>query len=245
TVVGGVTGVAGGMGTVSGTAMQFNGTTGYIRATGWPPAQTSWTLEAWINPAAAQLSLAVYNGDNGGGYGFGLGNGSGASGSMLQGLFGNVVWINSGYTFPFMNRWYDVAMTNDGTTTRFYVNGVATSGTSTAVTRVLTPYPYASIGNNLSGGGPNTYFNGGISNVAVYVGALSSTRVQAHYAAASQMASAPSAYRQSVLADRPVAYYPLDEPTGSTTVRDVSVQAGTASGGIVSGVAGVFSMETA
>src|SRR5439155_8905956 len=49
----------------------------------------------------------------------------------------------------------------------------------------------------------------------------------------------------SVLADRPVAYYPLDEPTGSTTVRDVSVQAGTASGGIISGVAGVFSMETA
>src|ERR1035437_2792829 len=84
-----------------------------------------------MNPAnLSQVGVAVCNGNESGGYGFGVGNGSGSAGSMLQGIYPGLAWINTGYTFPSANTWYHVVMVRNTTTTSFYVNGAVQSGTS-------------------------------------------------------------------------------------------------------------------
>lgn len=61
----------------------------------------------------------------------------------------------------------------------------------------------------LWGTGSN-YFNGTIGEVAAYSGILSAARVQAHY-------TAGAGYDQAVMADSPVAYYPLDDGGGTSS----------------------------
>jgi hypothetical protein len=62
----------------------------------------------------------------------------------------------------------------------------------------------------------NTWLNGRISQVAVYPSALSAARIAAHYAA---RGDAPS-YQSAVLADAPVAYYPMDESLMAVSSQD-------------------------
>ena len=118
---------------IKGKARTFNGTNDYLTVANSPNTSiTNWTLEAWIKPSnLSQASMAVYNGTDSGGYGFGISNGAGSNGGKLTGLFGYVVFMDSGYTFPNTDQWYHVAMTRDTTTTKFYVNGVQTPNTYT------------------------------------------------------------------------------------------------------------------
>ena len=161
---------------------QFNGQSSYI-STGYAVtlSNTVWTLAAWMDPANLdQLGIVVENGwDNGGaatsGYGFGIGNGEGGTGSQLQGLFSDVAWIGTGYTFPSANKWYDVVMTrNQSGITSFYVDGVKTPDDSSATPKVPND-TYIGSDTGLR------YFSGSIANVQIYNATLSSNDIKALY----------------------------------------------------------------
>jgi hypothetical protein len=78
----------------------------------------------------------------------------------------------------------------------------------------------------------------------VYTGALSATRVQAHYQASKNI---PTGYASTVLADSPTAYWRLDDAAGSSTVADASGHGhtGTVQGGVTLGATGVLSNDSA
>ncbi|MEI7961192.1 MAG: LamG domain-containing protein [archaeon] len=126
----------------------------------------NWTLEAWLNPSTLPINgFAIYNGNDSGGYGFGIGAANNANmGSKLQGLYGVIAWIDSNYTFNSTNTWYDIAMVRSSGTVRFYVNGVQTTGTSTATPN--TPTSHFTIGNQLDPTNtPYRFINGVIEEV--------------------------------------------------------------------------------
>jgi len=77
------------------------------------------------------------------------------------------------------NNWAHLVATFDGTTKRFYVNGVQVGSSTGAY--AANPLNALKIG--AGGGSADSYlFNGGIDEVAVYGTALSAARVAAHYA---------------------------------------------------------------
>lgn len=156
-----------------------NGSSTYMYASQAPTtAISNWTVEAWIKPAnLAHVGLAVKVGNGSGGYGFGIGNGAGASGAMLQGLIANVVWVNTGYTFPSANEWYHVAMVRDTVQTRFYVNGVKTSGVSTSTP--IAPSQHFSIGMEYNASNvPARYFNGSVEEVRISTTARTESEIK-------------------------------------------------------------------
>ena len=113
------------------------------------------------------------------GYGFGMGNGAGAAGSKLQGLFSGIGWVDSGYTFSASNTWYHVVMLRSSGTTKFYVNGSQTVGTSASVPNM--PTTNFAIGANRGPSGISRYFNGLIDEVRVSSSARSADWISAEY----------------------------------------------------------------
>jgi hypothetical protein len=112
-----------------------------------------------------------------------------------------------------------VVLTWSGTALTAYINGVASSGgTGTGpLSNYASPY------NGFTVGGPgdaHTGFNGTMGEFALYGTALSATRVLAHYNAAinPDPTPPPSSYSSTVLADSPVAYYRMNETSGTTAM---------------------------
>ncbi len=221
-------------GPISGTsAVAFTGSSS-LQTTQTPlNATTSWTLEGWIDPANLnQNGMAVFAGDEGGqggpadGYGFGITSKSygDSNGGCLMGLFegGAGGWIPSNYCFPNANQWYYVAMTyaysNGSGTVNFYVGPQGGSVSSVATVARNTPPTTPSglfIGGyngTLYGGSAQRYFDGNVSNVAVYPTALASTSITSHFNAMTSQ----NLYATTVLGDQPVAYYKLNDASTTT-----------------------------
>ena len=168
-----------------GQGLKFDGTSSYISVSGNPTtAIDNWTLAAWVNPATIPQrvvsnypGMVVYNGNDIGGYGFGVGAAD-SSGSNFMGLYGSVVWLDSGYTFPSANKWYYLVMKRSAGTVSFYVNGAQTANTYTNTPNaVQTGF---TIGFEVSTP-RDSYFNGPIDDVRIYNRALSAGEVQQLY----------------------------------------------------------------
>ena len=107
TIIGGATYTSSGK---YGGAYTFNGSQYINFSSAATTVLDNWAIAAWMKPSTtSQLALVVYNGNNGAssassGYGFGMGNG-GAAATRLQGLVGNVGYMDSGYDFPTANIW--------------------------------------------------------------------------------------------------------------------------------------------
>src|SRR5437016_3630026 len=170
----------------SSTAVQFNGSTATANRTSSPvTSTTNWSVEAWVNPASInQAGVMLYNGKEDtadGGYGFAISASTGltTSGSELVGAV-NGAAIDSGYAFTNANTWYDVVMTRDTSTIRFYVNGRITSKTST--TAPTAPSGRFSLGSGVNSSGSVVQpFNGVIDDAAIYPIALSAGRIADRY----------------------------------------------------------------
>jgi hypothetical protein len=168
------------VGSISGTAINFQGTT------------TSFTLECWANGPDTQASDAAL-----------IAKGTGASGTTANEQF--VVDVVGGKYHFFLRRpngnvaeatagvgpdgtWQHIVAVYDHTTLTLtlYVNGSESgSGQNLATGLRVSNHP-VSIGSKRSGNAP-TYdnaFSGSIDEVAFYNTALSSATVQSHYAAA-------------------------------------------------------------
>jgi len=120
-----------------------------------------------------------------------------------------------------VNGTYHVAATYDGATAKVYVNGALAASGSLAGPIVTTTTLRPSIGAHKNG---EFYkFNGTIDEPAYYGTALSSARINAHYLAmiGGGVPTATTTYRDTVLFDVPLAYWRLDETTG-TAIADSS-----------------------
>jgi len=125
--------------------------------------------------------------------------------------------VGSGFGLQ-AGTWYHVAVTYDGANLRIYVNGTLTQ--TTASTR--------SVGSNtapLRFGMSSSWTNadrytGSMDEVAIYNGALSQARVQAHYLYG-------RSYHDTVLDRSPVAYWRLGEASGSSAADQKAANPGT------------------
>lgn len=132
-------------------------------------AQDNWTLEAWVNlNALSQLGFIVYNGNDGAGFGLGIGNGAGSFGSNLIGLYGNVAWVPSTFTFSTTGNWNHVVMKRTSGTTTFMVNGVNYTASAGGTSTPGSPNNTLTIGDELDGSNVGyRYFNGAVDEVRV------------------------------------------------------------------------------
>jgi hypothetical protein len=166
-----------------GQSFNFDGSTGFVSTANPPTTATdNWTMEAWINPGnLSQLGMVMSNGfddgTSGNGYAFGIANGCNGNssscvpGNRLQGLFSGVAFFDGGFTFPSANQWYHVAMVRDSGTVKFYVNGVQTTGTSTAIPNTPTEFRIGSQHGI-------RFFNGRVDEPSIYNRVLTGNEIQ-------------------------------------------------------------------
>lgn len=155
--------------------------------------------------------------------------------------------VLAAYPAAVKNAKNHVVLTWTGSVLTAYVNGVASSGGSGTGPLVNYASPYA----GFTVGGPgdaHTGFAGTIGEFALYGTALSAARVTAHYnaALATDPTPPPSSYSGTVLADSPVAYYRMNETSG-TTATDSSGHGynGTFGSSVALGGAGLVPGDTA
>lgn len=174
--------------------------------------------------------------------------GTGSQGTCLcfspTGLFGfnttaNDIWGIDGRSLA--NRWVHVTAVffngQSPQSLRLYINGAQQAlSQQIGVTGTTQVYPAVSVG---------TAFKGQLDEVAVYNGALGSTRVQAHYLSARPQAPSQAGkqadYASSVLFDQPKGYWRFGETAGGTAGDSSGFGQHAAFGGGYSlGVAGAF-----
>ena len=173
-------------------------------------------------PSTAK-GACVFNGGGatGQGYGIGIGNGAFETAGVgyLMALYENVRWINTGRIVHSQWNHFVLVLNASGHPAVYHDGDLVysdASGAPNAPAESLKIWGYFA--------GAARYFTGTMDEVAIYGTALSAARVRAHFEA-----GAP--YRAAVLSDRPVAYWQLDEGSG-TIMSDQSENAltGTYSG---------------
>src|SRR5262249_19693161 len=171
------------------TSVPFNGSSQYAQVpyTAALNPGPSFSVEAWayVTGGAGTYRAVISSRTTANGYTIYAGPGNtwefwtAVSGSKLVG------------TTPIANNvWTHIVGTYDGTTSRLYINGhLELSGARTYSPNTSRPLRIgAGAPENAT---PNYYFPGRIDEVAVYASALSPTRVQAHYNAATTTSSPP------------------------------------------------------
>jgi hypothetical protein len=139
------------------------------------------TYEAWIYPKSFDTALALYilaklDTDNKKGIGLGI------MGTYDPANKGKVIINNGSFSIysatPLsVNKWYHLVATNDGKTTRIYINGVLS--TSGAQSIVNDPNHNLWVGNRPDV--PTRTFNGLIACARVYNRALTAEEVKQHF----------------------------------------------------------------
>ena len=107
-----------------------------------------------------------------------------------------------------MNAWTHLVGVYNGTTMSFYVNGQFKGSLTTNL--VVNPSFPLRIGASGTEGAGQFFFQGGVDEVAVYSTPLSGTQIQGHYDAGT---NGLGTYAATILADSPVGYWHLNEPT--------------------------------
>lgn len=144
-----------------------------LPAAGFPSGTGPYTLEAWINvPYVDALQGIISNGR------YDTNNQSNAirldgTQAAYNYAWGNDAYFSSALITP--NQWLHIVATYDGSNRRMYVNGTLIGTVASGSINSQPTVP--TIGKTYS----NEYFNGRISNVAVYNTALSEARIKAHH----------------------------------------------------------------
>jgi hypothetical protein len=221
TTPGALSGSADGAVTLSGNTPGGVAASGYLSVPYSPSLNTSvFTAEAWLNPTdidgtlAVPLHCAFACGDfaapragwliyqSGEGWNLRMYNRNSTTTSLSI----------SGGGPPTPGTWYHVAVAFDGTTARLYINGAEVASGNPAAGPMPTGYVPGSAGNLTVGTRSDGFYgwNGQADEVACYTNALSASVIAAHYSAATTNGAG---YATQILANNPVAYYRLNEPT--------------------------------
>lgn len=186
------------------TAAEFDGSTGYISTAYAPSLPSAFTAEAWAYPANLSAGCDVVT-MRSGGNACGIICNVNANGTVS---FGGSVFPNANdYFFEStqraQNQWYHLVYTWDFMSGGvLYVDGaVAYNQTGAIGPNALSADWWIAGGDREGYGG---WFRGDISQVAVYATALSASRIQAHYNAASAVLFT-TANAQTALYELPVA----------------------------------------
>ena len=162
--------------------LKFNGTNDYVEcsATTGNDVQTALTLSAWVRPERFNDWASIFTkGTNTAPYAMQLwGDGSlrfTANFGSPGGAVGGGSWNSTAKLVA--NQWQHVAVTYDGTTVRFYLNGVLDVNQPTAALHFGVADEPLTIGVDLPGG--DEYFKGTIRDARVYGRALSGSEIQA------------------------------------------------------------------
>lgn len=162
------------------TAVDFASGSASVAGAAWMATTTTVTVEALIQPdtvsGASYNFIAVRDDNNGTGNVWWLVIKSGKLTALCRGT------EFSGSTTLVAGNTYHVAFTYDGTTAKLYLNGSLDGSSARAGAMSTTNYDII-IGRWGNSGLP-LYFDGRIDEVAYYTSALSSTRIAAHYTAA-------------------------------------------------------------
>lgn len=196
----------------AGDALTFDGTNDQIAIPDDPSfdgLSTALTIEAWINTSSSAQQEIVSQFQNSGdfdGYSFGLGYGTPDGRLSFSTTTGGTNENLKNVSSPVLSdgMWHHVAVSYDGTTATFYIDGVpyTDSGSSIAAANTnSTMY----IGRSNLGTRP---FSGQIDEVRIWDGVKSSFTDRFSSLNGDELGL--------------VAYYPFDEGTGSATVYDAS-----------------------
>lgn len=183
-------GVTGPITTDGNTAVTLNGSTQWITTgagVGLPTGATARTVEAWIKPSGSTKGTIISYGTASTRQAFGFAWDVGVGGVRVLEVW---TWSDDGtVSTPTLNdgNWHHIVATYNGVTTiAIYLDGafVANRSAPGAALNTVVDANGLHIGKDFNGSGhPH---NGGIDEVAIYATALSSTRIAAHYAAATQ-----------------------------------------------------------
>ncbi len=146
------------------------------------------TLEAWVNPAVTTGWRGVVLKERLGDISYGLYSSGSANPGVFAATDGEMGSALAGSSLP-LNTWSHLAATYDGTTLRFYLNGVqAASSTASSGPMVPGSGPLSIGGNGIE----SEWFRGLIDEVRVYDRALSVAEIQGDMATpVGEPASAP------------------------------------------------------
>lgn len=159
-----------------GSALSFDGSTSIVTVPDSPSLDLSsaLTLEAWINPPAASQGWQNVLFKEMPGNGAYFLYRSGYSAAPVGGIFTTAEQTVLGTTGPPLGAWTHLAFTYDGTTERFYVNGVLVSSHSVSGA-VQVSNGVLHIGGDSVWG---EHFQGLIDEIRIYNRALSASEIQ-------------------------------------------------------------------
>lgn len=170
TIIGGVTKLQPGALADGNPAMTFDGSTGKITTTVSGIAlPVGFALEYWIQTTKAVIEPVMSNRPNGGVVFTGLDN--------TRKLFLNVSGAVNGNRVLNDGLWHHAVITNDGTTTIFYADGVVDR--SVAQTLASQTARFWTFGQDAG-----DWWLGSLDELAIYAAVLSPTQIAQHYAAA-------------------------------------------------------------
>jgi hypothetical protein len=168
-------------------AQQFDGLTGFGYIGKLAQTNTDkWTLKCTVFPQVLPMSEAIAfsvgnDGSTGyGGYAIGISGGAnGGAGAKFCAHLPGLGWYDSGYSFPEVGQWYQLFVTFDGVTLRFYANGVLCPNTYNVTANA--PSLAMTIGAQWDGmtRTAKRFFIGSVDECAVYPFALAPSRVLA------------------------------------------------------------------
>ena len=155
-------------------AVTFNGSTGYVTATGvnLHPGDT-FTVEFWCRRGSTGSAQTVWSANTND-----VEVGFDATNHLIVYKDGSGNHFVSDNTYTSTSAWLHVVVARSPGATSVYVNGAAITGTTTART-FLAGAGAINIGRRLSGA--DRYFNGSVQHVAIYSTKLSAATVLAHY----------------------------------------------------------------
>jgi GH25 family lysozyme M1 (1,4-beta-N-acetylmuramidase) len=159
-----------------GGAFHFDGATSYL-TTGAPSIPVPWTACLWVNRQNAPGAAAALTGDSNTELKLEQYNGTRQVGFTRFGIAD----YNFGYTVP-QNTWVHLAFVASGTQMQLYANGLIAG---TVATNIPLPRAYIGAGYVNSGGTIVDYMLGSLDEILLFNRALSSSEINAIYAAGS------------------------------------------------------------
>jgi hypothetical protein len=146
---------------------------------------SNFTICGWVYCASInQFGEFFFNGGPGGsstnGWGLYISKAAtpGSTGSRLFALDGAIAWYETTFDFT-VNTWTHIALTNNGTLTKVYANGVEKYSGNPAAFGA--PSNICSIGSGYCGATNTDFFSGMVDDVAVFTRALTGTEVTSLY----------------------------------------------------------------